>query len=69
MQQLSRKTCLFLFLTAILSGRASELGTLVGAITGTILLWPLYERFVSDRPLAKSQRVAAEEERDQAVSR
>ena len=69
MQQLSRKICLFLFLTAALSGRASELGTLVGAITGTILLWPLYERFVSGRPAAKSRAITAGEERDQAASR
>ena len=41
MHQLIRKICLFLFLTAVLSGRANELGTLVGAIAGTILLWPL----------------------------
>jgi hypothetical protein len=69
MQQLSRKICLFLFLTAVLSGRANELGTLVGAITGTILLWPLYERFTTGRPVGRSQRVAAEEERNQVASR
>lgn len=69
MQQLSRKICLFLFLTAALSGRANELGTLVGAITGTILLWPLYERFVSGRPVAKSRPFTAGEERDQTASR
>jgi hypothetical protein len=69
MQQLSRKICMFLFLTAVLSGRASELGTLVGAITGTILLWPLYERLTTGRPAARSQRVAAEEEREEVVSR
>ena len=69
MQHLSRKICLFLFLTAVLSGRANELGTLVGAVTGTILLWPLYERFISGWPPRKSQRVAAEEERVEVVSR
>lgn len=69
MHQLIRKICLFLFLTAVLSGRANELGTLVGAITGTILLWPLYERFISGWPSRKSQRVAAEEEREEAASR
>lgn len=69
MQQLSRKMCLFLFLTAVLSGRANELGTLVGAITGTILLWPLYERLTTGRPAGRSQRVAAEEEREEVASR
>ena len=69
MHQLIRKICLFLFLTAVLSGRANELGTLVGAIAGTILLWPLYERFISGWPPRKSQRVASEEEREELVSR
>jgi hypothetical protein len=69
MQQLSRKICLFLFLTAVLSGRTSELGTLVGAITGTILLWPLYERFTTGRPSGRSQRGAAEEELEEVASR
>jgi hypothetical protein len=69
MQQLSRKVCLFLFLTAVLSGRANELGTLVGAITGTILLWPLYEKLTTGPTARRSQRVAAEEERQEAASR
>jgi len=69
MQQLSRKICLFLFLTAVLSGRANELGTLVGAITGTILLWPLYVRLTTGRSAGRSHRVAAEEEREEVVSR
>jgi hypothetical protein len=69
MQQLSRKLCLFLFLSAVLSGRANELGTLVGAITGTILLWPLYERLTTGRPAGRSQRDAAEEEREEVASR
>lgn len=69
MQQLSRKICLFLFLTAVLSGKANELGTLVGAITGTILLWPLYEELTTGPTARRSQRVAAEEERQEAASR
>ncbi|HAX41801.1 MAG TPA: hypothetical protein DCY80_04495 [Solibacterales bacterium] len=69
MQQLSRKICLFLFLIAVLSGRANELGTLVGAITGTLLLWPLYERLTTGRSAGRSQRVAAEEEREEVASR
>ncbi len=68
MQQLSRKICLFLLLTAVLSRRANELGTLVGAITGTILLWPLYERLTTGRPVVRSQTDAAEEERNQTAS-
>ncbi len=47
MQPLIRKICLFLFLTALLSGRASELGVLVGALTGTLLLWPLYAKWLA----------------------
>jgi hypothetical protein len=69
MQQLSRKICLFLFLTAVLSGRTSELGTLVGAITGTILLWPLYERLTTGRSAGRHVRVTAEEEREEVASR
>ena len=69
MQQLSRKICLFLFLTAVLSGRANELGTLVGAIAGTILLWPLYERFTSGRRTGPPQRLAADEERVEVTPR
>jgi len=68
MQQLSRKICLFLFLTAVLSGRPNEFGTLVGAIAGTLLLWPLYERLTTGRSAGRSQRVAAEEEREEVVS-
>jgi len=38
MRAFGLKLCLFLFLAANFSGRANELGVLVGAITGTILL-------------------------------
>lgn len=69
MQQLIRKICLFLFLTAVLSGRGNELGTLVGAITGTILLWPLYKRLTTGRRAGMPKRVAAEEEREEVASR
>ncbi len=44
MREFGVKVCLFLFLTALLSGRTNELGTLTGAMTGTILLWPLYRK-------------------------
>jgi len=47
MEQLSRKICLFLFLIAILAGKTTVLGTVVGAITGTILLWPVYARVIA----------------------
>ena len=41
MREFGLKLSLFLFLAAIFSGRTNELGVLVGAVTGTILLWPL----------------------------
>ena len=46
MRELGLKLCIFLFLAAVLAGRTNELGTLTGAITGTILLWPLYRKVV-----------------------
>ena len=46
MREYLTKLCMFLFLVAILSGRTNELGVLTGALTGTILLWPLYRKFV-----------------------
>ena len=42
MKPFSLKLCLFLFFAAAFSGRTNELGTLVGAITGTVLVWPVY---------------------------
>ncbi len=50
MKSFSLKLCLFLFLAAAFSGRANELGTLIGAITGTVLVWPLYRRLLGARP-------------------
>jgi hypothetical protein len=55
MHEFGLKLCLFLFFAAIFSGRTNELGVLVGAITGTILLWPLY-RNVARLPAAKTRR-------------
>jgi hypothetical protein len=46
MQEFLLKLCLFLFLAALFSGRTDELGVLTGALSGTILLWPLDRRFV-----------------------
>ena len=42
MKDFGLKACFFLFLVAVLSGRTNELGTLTGAIAGTILFWPIY---------------------------
>ena len=42
MKEFGLKICLFLFLAALLSGQTNALGTVTGAITGSILLWPLY---------------------------
>ena len=46
MKEFGLKVCLILFLAAVFSGRTNELGTLTGAITGTILLWPLYRKLL-----------------------
>ena len=46
MREYLTKTCMFLFLAAALSGRTNELGVVTGALTGTILLWPLYRKLV-----------------------
>lgn len=46
MEDFGLKLCLFLFLAAVLAGRTNELGTLTGAITGTILLWPVYRKLL-----------------------
>ena len=58
MRDLVKKACLFLFLAAIFSGKGSELGTLVGALTGTVLLWPFYKKHVPLLP--KRRRVVVE---------
>ncbi len=46
MNEFLTKLCLFLFLAALFSGRTNELGVLTGAVTGTVLLWPIYRKFV-----------------------
>ena len=57
------KICLFLFLTALFSSRMSPLGTLTGALTGTILLWPLYGNVLPQpRRKAPARQVAADED-------
>jgi hypothetical protein len=61
MRQFGLRMCLFLFLAAMLSGRTNELGVLVGATTGTVLLWPIYLRYVSTSAIAKRRPVMVEE--------
>lgn len=59
MKEYLTKICMFLFLAAIFSGRTNELGVVTGALTGTILLWPLYRKLV---PAPKRRRVVVVEE-------
>ena len=59
MREYLTKLCMFLFLAAVLSGRTNELGVLTGALTGTILLWPLYRKFV---PAPKRRRIVVVDE-------
>ena len=61
MRQFGLRICLFLFLAAMLSGRTNELGVLVGATTGTFLLWPIYLRIVPTSAAAKRRPVVVEE--------
>lgn len=65
MREFALKVCLFLFLVAVLSGRTNALGVVTGAVTGTILLWPLYRK-VMPPPVQKSRRrvMVVEEEPD-----
>jgi len=67
MREFGLKLCLFLFLAAIFSGRTNELGVLVGAVTGTILLWPLYRK-VALLPEAKARRRVALIEEPESIS-
>jgi len=53
------KLCMFLFLAALFSGRTNELGVLTSALTGTVLLWPLYRKFV---PAPKRRRIVVVDE-------
>lgn len=46
MRELALKMSLFLFLASLLGAR-NELGILTGAVAGTILLWPLYRKWIS----------------------
>lgn len=61
MRNFGLKLCLFLFLAAVLAGRTNELGTLTGAITGTILLWPVYRKLLPVPGTKARRRVVVEE--------
>jgi hypothetical protein len=69
MRQFGLKLCLFLFLAACFSGRTNELGVLTGALTGTILFWPLYRK-LAPVPTAKPRRrtVVVEEDSEDEVA-
>ena len=59
MREFALKLCLFLFLVSLLGGR-TELGTLTAAVTGTILLWPLYRRWMGLSIETRPQREPVE---------
>ena len=66
MREFGLKLCLFLFLAAIFSGRTNELGVVVGAVTGTMLLWPVYRRIAP--PMASARRRVAPVEEPESIS-
>ena len=59
MKEYLTKLCMFLFLVALFSGRTNELGVLIGALTGTVLFWPLYRKFI---PAPKRRRIVVVDE-------
>ena len=59
MKEYLTKLCMLLFLAAMFSGRTNELGVLIGALTGTVLLWPLYRKVV---PAPKRRRIVVVDE-------
>jgi hypothetical protein len=61
MREFGLKLCVFLFLVAVFSGRTNELGTLTGAITGTILFWPIYRKLLPAPASRPRRRVVVEE--------
>ena len=62
MREFGLKLCLFLFLAALFSGRTNELGTFTGAITGTILLWPIYRKLLPVTPARPRRKAVIEED-------
>ena len=67
MREFGLKLCVFLFLAAVFSGRTNELGTLTGAITGTILFWPIYQRLLPVPVARPRRRVVVEEGQAEAA--
>ena len=61
MREFGLKLCVFLFLVAVFSGRTNELGALTGAITGTILFWPIYRKLLPAPASRPRRRVVVEE--------
>ena len=59
MKEYLMKLCMVLFLASVFSGRTNELGVLIGALTGTVLLWPLYRKVV---PAPKRRRIVVIDE-------
>jgi hypothetical protein len=62
MREFGLKVCLFLFLVAAFSGRTNELGAITCAVTGTILLWPIYRKFLPPRTARRKPKNEVEVE-------
>jgi hypothetical protein len=67
MREFGLKLCIFLFLTAAFSGHTNELGALTGAITGTILFWPIYRKLLSASVSRPQRRSSVEEDPAEAA--
>jgi hypothetical protein len=67
MREFGLKLCVLLFLAAVFSGRTNEVGTLTGAITGTILFWPIYRRLLPAPVSRLRRRVVVEEDPAEAA--
>ena len=67
MREFGLKLCVFLFLAAVFSGRTSELGALTGAVTGTILFWPIYRKLLPAPASRPRRRVVVDEEQVETV--
>ena len=66
MREFGLQMCLFLFLVSVLSGRTNELGTLTGAIAGTILFWPIYRKLLPTP--SRARRKVVQEEPTEVVA-
>jgi len=67
MREFGLKLCIFLFLVSVLSGHTNELGALTGAITGTILFWPIYRKLLPAPASRPRRRVVVEEGQAEAA--